>query len=79
MPAIVDARNLEQDRVISQVSGNVQEIVNGVRELLSLLRILGEGYRLSCICRTQVMEFIISKIQILAILFFVYILMWSFH
>lgn len=51
-----DDRYLERERVSIQTGGiatNETRFLNGVSELLSLLRTLGEGYRLSCMYRCQ--------------------------
>ncbi|KAJ6832678.1 cell division cycle protein 27-like protein B [Iris pallida] len=55
MPNFVDGRCLEQDKINSQVGGTSHDsrVINGIRDILSLLRILGEGYRLSCLYRSQ--------------------------
>ncbi|RXH74616.1 hypothetical protein DVH24_029337 [Malus domestica] len=51
-----DARYLEQEgATLSSTGGiiNVSRVATGASELLSLLRTLGEGYRLSCMYRCQ--------------------------
>ncbi|PIA42766.1 hypothetical protein AQUCO_02000310v1 [Aquilegia coerulea] len=51
-----DDRCLERERGSMQIGGltpNGSRVTNGVSELLSLLRTLGEGYRLSCLYRCQ--------------------------
>lgn len=48
-----DGRFFEQDkaeRIMSQDS----KVAVGIRELLGLLRLLGEGFRLSCLFKCQV-------------------------
>ncbi|KQK17639.1 cell division cycle protein 27 homolog B isoform X4 [Brachypodium distachyon] len=50
--SIVEGRCFEQDkaeRILSQES----KLATGIRELLGLLRTLGEGYRLSCLFKCQ--------------------------
>ncbi|XP_021807124.1 cell division cycle protein 27 homolog B isoform X1 [Prunus avium] len=51
-----DNRYLEQEGATLSGSGgimNVSRVVTGASEILSLLRTLGEGYRLSCLYRCQ--------------------------
>ncbi|XP_010249534.1 PREDICTED: cell division cycle protein 27 homolog B isoform X2 [Nelumbo nucifera] len=51
-----DDKSLERERTSTQMGGvltNGSRISSGVLELLDLLRILGEGYRLSCMYRCQ--------------------------
>lgn len=51
-----DCRSLEQDGATVPVSGNVlssSSVLTGASEILSLLRILGEGFRFSCMYRCQ--------------------------
>ncbi|BBH08360.1 CDC27 family protein [Prunus dulcis] len=51
-----DNRYLEQEGTTLSGSGgimNVSRVVTGASEILSLLRTLGEGYRLSCLYRCQ--------------------------
>lgn len=53
-----DNRYLEQEGTTLSGSGgimNVSRVVTGASEILSLLRTLGEGYRLSCLYRCQVL------------------------
>lgn len=55
-----DARPLEQEGPTTSASGvNVSStsILSGAAEILALFRILGEGYRLSCLYRCQVLHF----------------------
>lgn len=55
-----DARPLEQEGPGTSASGvNVSStsILSGASEILALFRILGEGYRLSCLYRCQVLHF----------------------
>ena len=51
-----DSRCTDQDRVNFQMGGMSHDsrVTNGIVELLGLLRILGEGYRLSCLYKSQV-------------------------
>lgn len=59
-----DNRTLEQGATKS-VGGsltNDAKIINGASEILGLLRILGEGYRLSCLFRCQVSILILDEI-----------------
>lgn len=51
-----DGRCLYQERINFQMGGASldSKVTNGIIELLGLLRILGEGYRLSCLYRSQV-------------------------
>ncbi|XP_078161515.1 CDC27 family protein isoform X2 [Carex rostrata] len=53
--SMIDARSTEQDRVggVSVISSHDSRLLAGIKELLELLRILGEGYRLSCLYRSQ--------------------------
>ncbi|KAL5768764.1 hypothetical protein ACOSP7_015309 [Xanthoceras sorbifolium] len=51
-----DTRSLAQEGGTVPVGGavmNSSRVINGASEILSLLRILGEGYRLSCMYRCQ--------------------------
>ncbi|XP_010540977.1 PREDICTED: cell division cycle protein 27 homolog B-like isoform X2 [Tarenaya hassleriana] len=51
-----DAKFHEQEEAAASVGSttlNIQRITSGASEILSLLRILGEGYRLSCLYRCQ--------------------------
>ncbi|KAK8940497.1 hypothetical protein KSP39_PZI010583 [Platanthera zijinensis] len=52
---LLDGGNTEQEKGFPQSSGSLshESGVNGAKELLFLLRILGEGYRLSCLYRCQ--------------------------
>ena len=54
--SMADAGSTEQDRVggVSVISSHDSRLLAGIKELLELLRILGEGYRLSCLYRSQV-------------------------
>lgn len=56
-----DGRCSDQDRINFQMGGvsHDSRVTNGITELLGLLRILGEGYRLSCLYRSQVISSII--------------------
>lgn len=52
----VDGRFYDPGRVSNQMSGNSAsdiKMTSGIRELLSLLRTIGEGYRLSCMYKCQ--------------------------
>ncbi|KAM0942496.1 putative tetratricopeptide-like helical domain superfamily [Dioscorea sansibarensis] len=52
----VDCRYLEEDKINSHAGGlsvHDSKLINGIRELLGLLRTLGEGYRFSCMHRSQ--------------------------
>ncbi|XP_050373541.1 cell division cycle protein 27 homolog B isoform X2 [Argentina anserina] len=51
-----ETRYLEQDGATLSVGGgimNASKVMSGASELLNLLRILGEGYRLSCMYKCQ--------------------------
>lgn len=53
----VDCRYLEEDKINLHAGGlsvHDSKLINGIRELLGLLRTLGEGYRFSCMHRSQV-------------------------
>lgn len=55
--ASIDEGVLERERTnmqTSSISSQGSTVGNGALELLGLLRILGEGYRLSCMHRCQV-------------------------
>ena len=52
-----DARSLEQEGPTTSGSGGASSssrVIAGAAEVLSLLRIIGEGYRLSCLYRCKV-------------------------
>jgi len=51
-----DSRCTDLDRVNFQMGGisHDSSVTNGIVELLALLRIFGEGYRLSCLYRSKV-------------------------
>ncbi|XP_039142291.1 cell division cycle protein 27 homolog B isoform X2 [Dioscorea cayenensis subsp. rotundata] len=52
----VDCRYLEEDKINLHAGGlsvHDSKLINGIRELLGLLRTLGEGYRFSCMHRSQ--------------------------
>jgi hypothetical protein len=51
-----EVRSTEQERVggVSVISTHESRLLSGIKELLDLLRILGEGYRLSCSYKSQV-------------------------
>ncbi|KAK1420361.1 hypothetical protein QVD17_21891 [Tagetes erecta] len=48
-----DTRSCEHDGSMGRTSMSVSKVANGALELLSLLKIIGEGYRLSCLYRCQ--------------------------
>ncbi|XP_061993975.1 cell division cycle protein 27 homolog B isoform X1 [Rosa rugosa] len=51
-----DTRYLEQDGATLSIGGGIMhasKVISGASEILSLLRTLGEGYRLSCMYRCQ--------------------------
>ncbi|XP_076885371.1 cell division cycle protein 27 homolog B-like isoform X1 [Bidens hawaiensis] len=48
-----DIRSCEHDGSMSRASTSVSKVANGALEVLSLLKILGEGYRLSCLYRCK--------------------------
>lgn len=53
-----DTRSLDHGAVvpISGVMNDDSRAISGASEIISLLRILGEGYRLSCMYRCQVLD-----------------------
>ncbi|ONK74855.1 uncharacterized protein A4U43_C03F10820 [Asparagus officinalis] len=55
VPTFHDGRSNNQERLNYQMGGmsHDSKLANGIVELLGLLRILGEGYRLSCLHRSQ--------------------------
>ncbi|MQL82443.1 hypothetical protein Taro_014926 [Colocasia esculenta] len=64
----IDCKCPEQGRTNSQIGGTLSHgsnIANGAIELLSLLRILGEGYRLSCTYRCQVHFLDLNYLQLI--------------
>ncbi|KAI3717226.1 hypothetical protein L1987_68710 [Smallanthus sonchifolius] len=48
-----DTRSCEHDGSMGRASMSVSKVARGALEVLSLLRIIGEGYRLSCLYRCQ--------------------------
>ncbi|XP_010913871.1 cell division cycle protein 27 homolog B isoform X1 [Elaeis guineensis] len=53
MSALADGKCLEQDKMGCGISAHDSRLASGIREFLGLLRTLGEGYRLSCLYRSQ--------------------------
>lgn len=54
-----DAKSLEQDEATMTIGGIItssSKIINGATEVLYLLKTLGDGYRLSCLYRCQVLH-----------------------
>lgn len=51
--SIAEGRYFEQDKAERTLSQD-SKMATGIRELLGLLRTLGEGYRLSCLFKCQV-------------------------
>ncbi|XP_073221420.1 cell division cycle protein 27 homolog B-like isoform X2 [Cicer arietinum] len=54
--AAIEAKSYEQDAATLQLGGQVtseSKVITGASEILSLLRVLGEGYRLACLYRCQ--------------------------
>ncbi|CAL5186105.1 unnamed protein product [Lathyrus oleraceus] len=54
--AAIEAKSYEQDATSLQVSGQVtsdSKFITGTMEILTLLRVLGEGYRLACLYKCQ--------------------------
>ncbi|CAI8594181.1 unnamed protein product [Vicia faba] len=54
--AAIEAKSYEQDATTLQVSGQVtsdSKFIAGTMEILTLLRVLGEGYRLACLYKCQ--------------------------
>ncbi|OIV90173.1 hypothetical protein TanjilG_01627 [Lupinus angustifolius] len=52
----IEVKSCEQEAAIFPVGGLVMsssKVISGASEILSLLRVLGEGYRLSCLYRCQ--------------------------
>jgi len=55
--AAIEAKAYEQDATTLQVSGQAtteSKVIAGASEILTLLRVLGEGYRLACLYRCKV-------------------------
>lgn len=55
----VEAKTYEQEATTFHIGRQVtsgSEIITGASEILTLLRVLGEGYRLSCLYRSQVIN-----------------------
>ncbi|KAI3800749.1 hypothetical protein L1987_28843 [Smallanthus sonchifolius] len=50
---LLDTKSCEHDGSMGRTSMSVSKIANGALEVLSLLKIIGEGYRLSCLYRCQ--------------------------
>ncbi|KAH1076348.1 hypothetical protein GLYMA_19G042200v4 [Glycine max] len=53
---IDEAKSYEQEAATFQIGGQVTsgfKVITGASEILTLLRVLGEGYRLSCLYRCQ--------------------------
>ncbi|XP_076935417.1 cell division cycle protein 27 homolog B-like [Bidens hawaiensis] len=48
-----DARSCEHDGSMARASMSVSKVASGALDVLSLLKIMGEGYRLSCLYRCQ--------------------------
>ncbi|KAJ0989787.1 hypothetical protein J5N97_008143 [Dioscorea zingiberensis] len=53
VPIFVDCRCVDEDKMNGGLLVHDSKLINGIRELLGLLRTLGEGYRLSCMYRCQ--------------------------
>ncbi|XP_038984046.1 cell division cycle protein 27 homolog B isoform X2 [Phoenix dactylifera] len=53
MSALPDGKCLEQDKMGCGILAHDSRLTSGIREFLGLLRTLGEGYRLSCLYRSQ--------------------------
>lgn len=53
-----EAKSYEQDEANLQVGGHVtsgSKVITGASEILNLLKVLGEGYRLACLYRCKVL------------------------
>ncbi|KAG4911868.1 hypothetical protein AAZX31_19G038000 [Glycine max] len=53
---VIEAKSYEQEAATFQIGGQVTsgfKVITGASEILTLLRVLGEGYRLSCLYRCQ--------------------------
>ncbi|RDX61912.1 Cell division cycle protein 27-like B, partial [Mucuna pruriens] len=53
---VIEAKTYEQEAATFQIVGQVtrgSKVITGASEILSLLRVLGEGYRLACLYRCQ--------------------------
>ncbi|KAK9064908.1 hypothetical protein SSX86_016291 [Deinandra increscens subsp. villosa] len=48
-----DTRSCEHDSSVNRASMSVSKLASGALQVLSLLKIIGEGYRLSCLYRCQ--------------------------
>lgn len=46
-----------EKQLVNPHAGSVTGVISGILELLSLLRILGEAYRFSCLYRCRVIPF----------------------
>lgn len=55
-----DGRCLEQGKATGDLAHD-SRLMSGTQELLGLLRIFGEGYRLSCLYRCQVCQSMLQK------------------
>ncbi|KAG1326859.1 putative cell division cycle protein 27 [Cocos nucifera] len=53
MSALADGKCLEQDKMGCGILAHDSRLASGIREFLGLLRTLGDGYRLSCLYRSQ--------------------------
>jgi len=56
---VLEAKTYEQEAATSQIGHQVtsgSKLITGASEILTLLRVLGEGYRLSCLYRSQVIN-----------------------
>lgn len=54
----MEAKSYEQEEAYIPVGGQVisgSKVISGASEILTLLRVLGEGFRLACLYRCQVL------------------------